>query len=163
VSADLSDYEKKILENIEQFGCHVTTVFDPDGDDPSYAYSSGFSTTVKQGEVIVFGLDHDVMHRVVNIVLDKCENGLELTDGLAITDVLEGFDVVARTIPEKRIDNEHFNSAKWFHRRIFGTELDRAFQIVWPGAVDGLFPWDPRSDAWVCSRQPPLYSSETLQ
>jgi hypothetical protein len=160
--SQLTDYEEKILSNVEEFGCFVTTVFDPEGESPSYSYSTGFTASLNQGEVIIFGLDHDVMHRAVNIVRDQCREGLVLTDWQTIGGVLEGFDVVARIIPKRRIDREHFNSARWFHRRRFGAELAEAYQLVWPGAVDGLYPWDDGCAAIVADLQPALYERGTV-
>jgi hypothetical protein len=153
----LADYELKILANVEKYGCHVTTVFDPENQDPSFAYSTGFTETAGQGEIIVFGLDHELMHRMINTILQSCRDGLSLTDGERIEGVLDGFDVIARQIPPTAIDREHFNSAIWFHRLRFGTELCSAFQIVWPGAQDGLFPGDDRCDQLVVGMQPALY------
>ena len=154
---ELTDYERDILANVEEYGCHVTTVFDPDSDAPSFSYSTGFSETLEQGEVIVFGLSHNLMHQMVNVTMDLCREGLVLADGERITGVLEGFDVVARQLPSAAIDREHFNSAMWFHRRRFGSELRTAFQIVWPGAKQGLLPWDDGCDEYVIEMQPPLY------
>jgi hypothetical protein len=154
---ELTDYERDILANVEEYGCHVTTVLDPEGDDPSFSYSTGFSETLDQGEVIIFGLDHKLMHRMINITMELCRDGLILSEGERIAGVLEGFDIVAREIPASAIDREHFNSAMWFHRRRYASELRSAFQIVWPGARQGLFPWEDGCDEYVVRIQPPLY------
>lgn len=156
-------YEQQVLDNVENSGCHITTVFDPDGDGPIYSYSAGFTKTVTQGEVIVFGLAHDLMGQMINRLYDQCADGLILADQRRVSGLLQRFDVVVRSIPAHKIDREHFNTAMWFHRHTFATELRTAFQLVWPGAVDGLFPWDPGSDAFVRSSQPPLYEKETIQ
>ena len=155
--ANLDQFEQKILANVAEFGCHVTTVFDPQGDDPSFTYSAGFAHTLDQGEVIVFGLSHDLMHFIVNETMRQCRNGLQLEDWGAISGLVEGFDLVARSIPPSKLDREHFNSAMWLHRREFGIELTRAFQLVWPGAADGLFPWNKDSSESVREWQPALY------
>ena len=154
---NLTDYEIKLLSNVEEFGCHVTTVFDPDGTDPSFSYSAGFTETVEQGEVIVFGLGHDLMHRMINLTLDECREGLVLADGMSIQGLLEGFDVIARKIPFSGLDREHFNSSMWFHQYRFDSELRSAFQLVWPGAQQGLFPWEAGCDEYVIKIQQPLY------
>ena len=156
VNSKISDaeYEAKIISNVEKFGCHVTTVFDPEGVEPSFTYSIGFTRSIGQGEVIVFGLSSNLMGFMINETLRQCRDGLRLAEGVRISGLLEDFDVVVRSIPQANITREHFNSALWFHRREFGTELEDAFQLVWPGAREGLFPWD---DGSSCDAQPALY------
>jgi hypothetical protein len=158
VSSDLDEYELKVLSNIEKSGCHVTTVFDPDGNNPSFSYSAGFTKSVGQPEVITFGLRHEVMHSMINNTLRQCERGLELQDFSRLTDLLEGFDVMVRAIPSEWIEREYFNSAMWFHRHEFGTDLTRAVQLVWPSSTTGLFPWEPNCHESVIAAQPALYS-----
>jgi hypothetical protein len=158
----LNRHERKMLADIDKFGCQVLTVFDPDGLKPSFAYSIGFTRTVGQGEVIVFGLNHDLMASMVNETLAQCRDGLELGDGKRISGLLEGFDTIARKIPPENIKLENFNSAIWFHRREFRSELALAYQIVWPGAQQGLFPWEDGCDPYVIDMQPPLYEQGTI-
>ncbi len=152
-----ADYEARILANVQEFGCHITTVADPDGGTPSFSYSTGFTRSVGQGEVIIFGLPSQLTGFMINETLSFCRDGLQLDDGVQIGGLLQGFDVVARTVHPASIVREHFNSAMWFHRREFGTDLDAAFQLVWPGALDGLYPWDEGASSEVREAQPPLY------
>ena len=150
-------FERRIVENVRTHGCHVNFVFDPDGEQPDFAYSVGFPETIKQPEVIVFGLPQHVMHHMVNETYRQCRGGLTLEDGTEITGLLEGHRCVALAIPRENIDREHFNSAMWFRRLTTGEEMDSAFQIVWPGAQDGLFPWDEGCSEIVSSLQPALF------
>jgi len=158
---NLTDYERKILANVDKYGCHVTYVFD-NGDDPDFSYSTGFTRTLNQGEVIVFGLPREVMHSMVNRTMEQCLGGLILNDFVQISGLLEGFDVIARTVLPQRIERQFFNSAMWFHRREFASELTVAYQLVWPSAVNGLFPWDESCPKTVIDLQPPLYKPEVV-
>ena len=155
--ADLSDYELTILANVEEFGCSTASVFDPDGDDPAFTYSIGLTKTVGQPEVIVFGLPLETMQFMVNETMRQCQKGNDLGDFTQLSGLLEGFDIIARTIPPHRIDREFFNSAMWFHEREYGRDLDRAVQLVWPSSATGLFPWDPDCHESVIAHQPALY------
>ena len=153
----LTDYEQAILDNVEQFGCQVTSVFTPDGVGPGFSYSIGFKKTVQQPEVIIFGLSSELMHSMINNLLEQCRQGLILNDGVSIDGLLSGFQCIARKVHPNQIETEYFNSSMWYHKRAFGSELVDAVQIVWPGAVDGKFPWEKGSSDYVQEMQPPLY------
>lgn len=155
----LTDYERRIIANVRDHGCHNTSVFSPANEvwEPPFTYSTGFIETVNQPEVIVFGLGGDLCHPMINILLDLCRRGLVLSDGAAIEGVLAGHRVIAREVLPDRITREHFNSAIWYEKRRSGRLLDRAVQIVWPGAQDGLFPWDEGCSQETRDLQPALY------
>jgi hypothetical protein len=157
---EFTDYERRILANIDEYGCHITYVFDPDDGGPDFCYSAGFSHSLGQGEVIVFGLPKDLMQSMVNGIMRQCkDDGLVLRDSLRVANLLEGFDVVVRSIPAHRIEREHFNSAMWHHVGKFGGRLETAYQVVWPGSQQGLFPWEPGCHQDVIALQPTLYET----
>ena len=158
-----TEYEQQILENVATYGCHVTMVFDPDGDEPGFAYSAGFAETVDQPEVIVFGLPNETMHFMVNETLRQCRDGFRLKDWVEIDGLLEGHRCIARAVNPSFIIGDYFNSAMWLRRRLTGEQMTEAMQIVWPGAVDGLFPWDSGSSDIVREYQPALYEAGAIQ
>jgi Domain of unknown function (DUF4262) len=153
----LDDFESRIVANVERHGCHVNFVFDPDDETPDFAYSVGFPATIDQPDVIIFGLPQEVMHFAVNQTLRLCKEGLKLAEWAEIRGLLDGHSVIARSVHQSRIEPEYFNSAMWFYYHCFGHRMDRAFQLVWPGAVDGLLPWDTGCAAQVIELQPALY------
>jgi Domain of unknown function (DUF4262) len=157
---DDTDFEQKICANIAAHGCHINFIFDPEGDDLAFAYSVGFTKTVDQPEVIVFGLPMDIMKYMINETLTQCRAGLRLNDGVRISGLLAGFDVAVRDVPPQRIEREFFNSAMWFHQKEFGDELTSAVQLVWPGSETGLFPWDKGCSEQVIAHQPALYEAK---
>jgi hypothetical protein len=61
MAEDDSEYERGILANIEEHGWFCTTVFDPNGEQPSFSYSVGFTKTLNCPEFIVFGLPTKLM------------------------------------------------------------------------------------------------------
>ncbi len=155
----LKDYEQEIVDYVESDGCFVTGVFDPEGDESNFSYSVGFPKSLGQSEVIVFGLTHSLMQQMISAIWKACNDGARLSEGAKFSGILDGFDVVTRLVDVKRIVPEFFNSAMWFHRREFGTEMAEAYQIVWPGAKQGLFPWEPGCDPYVIECQPALYEA----
>ena len=82
----LSELEERILANIEDHGCQVNHVFDPDGILQGKSYSIGFPVSIGQPEVIVFGLRVEVMKFMINDLLRQCrEEDLLLSEGLIIS------------------------------------------------------------------------------
>jgi Domain of unknown function (DUF4262) len=153
----LTVYETGILENVATSGCHITSVFDPDGEEVTFAYSAGFVKTASQPEIICFGLPTDVMGFMINETLAQCLQGLELAEGVRISGLLEGHDVVGKLIPQHRIEREYFNSAMWLHEYEFETPLTQAMQLIWPDSQNGLFPWEVGCARDVIDLQPALY------
>ena len=154
---ELTEYEEKIVAEVEQHRCYVIQVFDPDGIAPNFSYSIGFPALVAQPEVIVFGLSIPLMHSMIDEIYRQCRHGLSLNGGLRVAGLINGHDCELRSVKPKHIVKDHFNSAMWFHRHRTGEPMTEAFQIVWPGAVDGLFPWDEGASQDVIDAQPALY------
>ncbi len=154
----LSESEQRLIDNVEQHGCSINFIFDAKGIEPDFAYSVGFRKTAHQPEVIIFGLKREVMLSMINETLRQCqEDGLRLSEGVVISDLIEGFDCIARRVHPSQIDEGYFNSSMWFHKREFGSELSEVFQLVWPGAINGLYPWDEGCSNDVMEQQPALY------
>ena len=152
--------EQEVLDHIREYGCHVMQVWDDEGDRPDFSYSIGFPVSVRQPEVIVFGLKQDLMHSMVNEVRRQCADGLKLEDGLRIGDLIEGFDCVARHVVSDEALREHFGWAIWYHRTQRREEMSEAYQIVWPGKLQGLYPWEDGCASDVIDCQPALYDME---
>jgi hypothetical protein len=160
---ELTDFERKIIDNVRKHGCHINYVFDPNGEDPAFAYSVGFHETLGQPEVIVFGLSADLMKFMINETMRQCRAGLRLEDGMQLHGLLEGHWCMPCAIPSENIRREHFNSAMWFRRLTTGEDMEDAFQIVWPGAEDGLFPWEDGASPQVRNLQLCLFAEDNSQ
>jgi len=160
----LTDYERKIIANVRDHGCHITSVASGGDEEwePPFSYSTGFIETVEQPEVIVFGLPGKLCATMINLLHGMCREGLALNDGAEIQGLLDGHRVIARDVAPEHIVRDHFNSAMWYEKRRTGRTLDRAVQLVWPGAQDGLFPWDEGCSRDVRDLQPALYQRSMI-
>ncbi len=156
-STDLRDYESKLLGNIEEFGWQATSVFDPDGAEPGFTYSIGFTSRVQAPEFIVFGLDTELMHSMLWQVFRQLMDGKAATDGSRWSDVLEGVDCIAKAVHPDNIIPEYLNSAIWYWHHTGHEGTPPVSQLVWPGKLDGLFPWDDGCNEIVREVQPALY------
>jgi hypothetical protein len=153
----LSEYEQSILDDIDQHGWSCVTVTDGDNAE-AFAYSVGFGETLASPECIIFGLPPKLMHSMLWSMFHAIRRGEVLADGLRWPGLIEGFDCISRSVHSSQLTREHFNSALWH----WGDLTDhgyglKAFQLFWPGAVDGLFPWETGCSEIVRARQPTLY------
>ena len=158
-STKLDVHEQKCVDDIRDHGCHVMQI-SAEGDAPQFAYSVGFPVSVGQPEVIVFGLSLDLMHWMVNEVRRQCaEEQRILRDGDKVDNLIDGFDCSLRHVTDKLAIKAHFGWAIWYHRSQRRVALTEAYQIVWPGKLDGLFPWDAGCAEDVIALQPALYET----
>jgi hypothetical protein len=145
----VGDRERKLVSDVEEVGWHVIMV--PEDDEgPSFAYSVGLSRTFVHPEIIVFGLDLGLMHRMINSVGEEVRRGRRFADGQAASGILEGYDV--RLIPvARRHFPEYLGYAHWFYN---GDDFP-ALQCLWPDKK-GRFPTDPGFARALRPRQPLL-------
>jgi hypothetical protein len=152
----MTDYEAKIERKVSEHGWHCVAV-GGDGQSVDFAYSVGFTETLGTPELIVFGLDFKLMHAMLWDAFNEIKAGKEVRDGERWSGLLASADCVLKAVDPTNIDREYFNSALWYHGDPATRGMLQAFQIVWPGAEDGLFPWDAGCDPIVRELQPPLY------
>ncbi len=143
------DRERKLVSDIERVGWHVIMVPE-DGEGPSLAYSIGLSRTFGHPEIIVFGLDPDLMHRMINSVGEEVGRGRRFADGQVASGILEGYDVRFLHVARRRYP-EHFGYARWYYN---GDDFP-ALQCLWPDR-QGRFPTDADYAEPLRARQPLL-------
>ena len=153
----LDSEEQRVVDDVRRYGCHIVHVPADSADDVDFSYTVGLPVSVGQPEAIVFGIEPAVAQSALNEVLRQCRGGLRLSDGLRLSNLIEGFDCVARRIERPEAIRDHFGWALWYHYTQGGKPVSEAFQVVWPGALQGLFPWQAGCHASVCSLQPALY------
>ena len=156
-SAELSEYEKRVISNVQEDGYQVVSVFAPEDNTPSFSYSVGFWETVGQPEIIILGLNGSMGRYAIEEGFRQCRNGLTITDGKAIEGLLEGYDetCVARQVHPDHFVRDYFNSAMWYHRWRTGQPLAAAMQLVW--SYSGSYPWDEEAPQELHEDQPVLY------
>lgn len=156
----LDDNQKVIIENVDKFGWSVMHVAPESPQSPSFCFSVGFEHTLGQPEVLIFGLERNLAGSMINSLFHQCkEDGLQLTDGAAISDLIENYDCVARPIEDPRAWPRYLGYAMWFRRYRDGEELRRAMQIVWPDPETRAYPWEDACSQEIRLGQVQLYPS----
>lgn len=154
---EYSDYEQKLFSVVEEHGWQFTYVFDPDGLKPDFGYSVGFATSLGAPEFIIFGLPRALMNSMLWEVYRQIEKGAVPADGMRWQGLLEGFDCISRKAIHPYLHSEYTVSANWFWKEKGNNGHPEVYQIVWPGAQQGLFPWDDGCSQGVIDDQPSLW------
>jgi hypothetical protein len=147
--------EKKVVDDIATHGWHGTHVPE-DEEGPGFAYSIGLHDTFNAPELIVFGLKHKVMHNMIWQVIHQMREGRKIEDRAEFSELIADFSCIIRPV-HPSWHKEYFGYALWYYR--FRKKLPefKAFQIFWPGKLDGLFPWEDGANDLVMWGQPLLY------
>lgn len=157
------EHDRRVIDTVLKHGWQVIMVAegagcdDPDHDDhtldehgdsgPAFAYTIGLGHRVGHPELLMSGLDVSLMHRSLNGIAQRILNGLRLTPGDALEDVLAGVPVAVERLSEAALA-ETVTWSGWFHRR-----KPDALAIVWPDR-NGVFAWQPGAPKVLDELQP---------
>ncbi len=147
--------ERRCIEVVLRHGWQVTVVFAGDEpDEPAFAYTIGLPHRVGHPELVISGLDQDLMYRVLNDVGQRVMDGQRLVPGDLLEGVLAHVPVLVEAVADDWLP-ETVSWSGWFHRRRV-----TALQLVWPD-TSGRFAWQPGSSAAVDELQPPSWRVTT--
>jgi Domain of unknown function (DUF4262) len=159
--SSLNEHEQWLVSNVDEHGCAIISVFDPEHEVPNFAYSIGFPRSLGQGDVLISGLDLDMMKRLLNDAFALCRAGLQLTDFARTSELFSSLDCVVREIAEEHIRGDFITSALWYTEKVCDQPFTSAFQLVWPDKA-GLFPWDEGFAENLIGAQLELWRKETV-
>jgi len=148
---DVSD--QQVLDDVAEHGWHVMNVLElPEA--PGWAYSIGLYQTFGHPEVVVFGLNSDLMHRMINYVGEDIRSGKRFEDGKQYPELIEAYSCIFKTV-NVRWYQPFLGYANWFYK---GTEYP-ALQCIWPDKKS-LYPWDANfNPSWLYA-QPLLFRAD---
>lgn len=142
--------ERRVIEDVQKFGWHIVGVED-DPEGPAFAYSIGIYHTLKQPEIIIFGLNSmATMVRIVNAIGEEMRKGTKFEDWTESDQILEGYSCMFRHVHDG-FYTKYLGFAIWFYRPDYFPVL----QCVWPDR-QGRYPWQPEFSAELYPRQPIL-------
>lgn len=147
--ADLSEKDVALLKTLEQWGWFVIKVAATDSEPP-FAYSMGLYENFQHPEIILFGLDVEVMHRLINGAAKRIQRGQSYAEGHRHYDLFDGYPCEFRKVNTSRTEGL-FNYATWYYK---GAAFP-ALQLIWPDP-EGLFPWEDGFDENFRKKQPIL-------
>jgi hypothetical protein len=148
------EIETRVRADVERHGWHVALV-PPEGSTPGWALSIGLAERFAHPEVVVFGPEVALLHRLVNALGERVRTGARFEAGTEHEGVLAGHRLAFRAVERKWIP-PFLGNAAWHYR----SEDFPAVQCFWPDPR-GRFPWEPGSDPDWRGQQPQLFERET--
>lgn len=124
---------ERVRSDIQEYGCHIVWVFDDNNETSPFAYTVGL-TEKGQPEVVVCGVPAELGAHICNEIYHKAvDEGLELTAGVTLDNLVEGFPGILCDV-----SSEHeANQARNYYR----NDDVRVLQFVLPD-LQGNYPWD---------------------
>lgn len=142
--------DRRVAGDVTKYGCHVISVFDPEGELPNFSYSIGIQETSSVPEVIVVGLKPELSNWMVNEYNRQVRAGTRFQRGVLYSGFLEGFDVYIEPARRRLFSEYTFGCDRYYK----GEKYEVA-QIVWPSTT-GTWPWQRKASDWFKSNQPML-------
>lgn len=135
-TADLAPAERQLLDDIDEYGLHIVHV-PGEGDEPGYSFTIGLWHSFQQPDVIVFGLDDEVAHELLNALADEADDGKRFLADSKHDGLLVDYPVRFVQLPRDRYPTL-LGSAMWAYE---GDDFT-CVQLVWPDK-QGRWPWEP--------------------
>jgi len=149
-TGDFSKTDRKVIYDVNTHGWHVMIVT-PDGANPGWAYSIGLFHSFRQPEVLVFGLDGELMHQLINHVGREVRNGVRFEAAREYADIIERLKCTFRVVNPAWYRNV-LGYATWFYK---GSRFP-AMQLFWPDRSQ-RYPWQTEFEARFLRDQPLLF------
>lgn len=147
---ELSDNDKRVRRDIEKYGCHVVSVFDPNGKLPFFSYSIGIQDSSGAPDVIVIGLRHELAGFLVNEYNRRVRAGRRFKRGTRYKGFLRGFSVYFEPARRERYRRYAYGCARYYDGREYSM-----VQLVWP-STRGVWPWNKSASKSLVRNQPML-------
>jgi len=128
--------ENNILENVEKYGFHIALLSE-DGYLPSFAYTIGLFKNYNHPEIIIFGLNIELMGRLLNEVGNVIKNGNSITLNKNYSDYLNDYPIQFLKVKREHYP-DYLGYCGWFYKNSFDFPT---YQMVWPDKK-GLYPWE---------------------
>lgn len=142
--------EQKVIDDVASYGWHVMKVLDHN-DLPGWAYSIGLHYNFGHPEIIVFGLDVELMHSMINIIGDDVRSGKRFEIDQKYPDLIEAYSCTFKQVMPTWYE-PLLGFANWFYKGMNYPVL----QCFWPD-FDARFPWEGEFAEDMLWAQPMLF------
>jgi hypothetical protein len=147
------DTERQIIANIEQHGWSISGVMG-EGGLPSWAHTIGLWHSFDHPEIIVFGLEMELVESMLTLAATRVREGADFEAGESNDELLEQHVVEFRDVDER------WTTALMGYAVGFYDDEDfPSIQMFLP-TNEGHFPWDDDFPEEISHVQPLLFESD---
>jgi Domain of unknown function (DUF4262) len=151
--SNLDQHEKFILNAIARTGWSVNAVSD---HHPPFAYSVGFMHSFDHPEVIIFGMQRELVSKILNGIARMIRGGRRFEEPGLYEDLLA--NCACKFVSVLRDHHPTYLGYAMWHRRYDGKiGTLRVMQCLWPDKMSGKFPDENGCHIEVIKRQPLLH------
>jgi Domain of unknown function (DUF4262) len=145
--------DEKVLADVADYGWHVVKIFETN-ETPGWAFSIGLYQNFKHPEAIVFGLNDELMHSVINSIGEDVRAGKSFEIDGKYTDLIDEYSCIFK--PVNNVWYYHFlGYANWFYE----SEDYPVLQCIWPDR-NSSYPWEPEFNRNWLWAQPLLFYND---
>lgn len=135
----MTDKQTELMDNIEKYGCQVTSVFDPEGEEVDFTYTTGIYKKESQPELIIVGLRHKLAMSMANDYNRRIQSGKTFKNNTFYGDFLDKFKVIFCPVSDENKKEYLLES-----NRFYGGIDYPAVQLIYP-TVKGVWPWEDKA------------------
>lgn len=142
---------KRLLGDIKKYGWHIVKVFDTKGKSPNFAYSVGVFHSFNHPEIVIFGLDLDLMQYFINIIVQEIKSGTTIVADKPYSGFLSDYNCIFRFV-----NKQHYYGYFGYAQSFYGNDGFPVLQCFWPDKKH-FFPWDDSFSRHLLYLQPFLF------
>ncbi len=145
-----AENDRRVAADVEQYGCHVISVFDPEEKLPTFTYSVGIQATSGAPEAIVIGVRPNLGHSMINEYNDNIRRGNRFERSTQYSGFLEGFQIYVEPAKAELLNEYTLGCARFYQGSGYSV-----VQLIYP-TTEGVWPWQDAASEWFKSNQPML-------
>jgi hypothetical protein len=148
--------DEKVFTDVAEYGWHVVRVLEK-SETPGWAFSIGIYRNFNHPEVVVFGLNGDLMHSVINSIGEDVRTGKRFEVDGHYPDLIEAYSCTFKPVsPVWYYD--FLGYANWFYK----NQTYPVLQCIWPDR-NGRYPWESEFNPNWLWAQPLLFHDQADQ
>lgn len=145
-----AENDKRVAADVEKYGCHVISVFDPEEKLPTFSYSIGIQATSGAPEAIVIGLSPKLGHAMINEYNTQVRKGVRFERATRYPGFLEGFEIYVEPARAALLAEYTLGCDRFYQGAGYAV-----VQLIYPTTA-GAWPWEKAASDWFRSHQPML-------
>src|SRR5919206_474259 len=108
--------DEKLFADVAEYGWHVLKIFEKE-TTPGWAFSIGLYKNFNHPEIVVFGLNDDLMHSIINSIGEEVRAGKRFEiDGL-YSDLIEAYSCTFKPVNQVWY-HPFLGYANWFYQSL---------------------------------------------